>query len=106
MDLEQCINNRRSIRKYLNKPIPKEIIIKLIEAAQKAPSWKNSQVSRYYVINTPENKEKFLSVFQEYNKNNVKDAPVIIVSTVVKNRSGFERDWLHRHRSGQHIRLR
>ena len=92
MDLEQCINNRRSIRKYSTKQVTKEDIIKLIEAAQKAPSWKNSQVSRYYVINTPENKEKFLNFLPEFNKNNVKDAPAIIVSTIVKNRSGFERD--------------
>lgn len=41
MELEECINNRRSIRKkYLDKPVSKETIIKLIEAAQKAPSWK------------------------------------------------------------------
>lgn len=92
MELEECINKRRSIRKYLNKPISKEIIMKLIESAQKAPSWKNSQVSRYYVVNTPENKKKILECLANFNKENVKEAPVIIVTTVIKNRSGFERD--------------
>ena len=92
MELEQCINNRRSVRKYLNKPILEETIIKLIEAAQKAPSWKNSQVSRYYIINKEETREKIFDCLPDFNKENVKDAPVLIVTTVVKNRSGFERD--------------
>jgi len=37
------IKSRRSIRKYLDKPIPKEIIDKLIEAAKWAPSGMNEQ---------------------------------------------------------------
>ena len=92
MELEQCINNRRSIRKYLNTPVEEEKIIKLIEAAQKAPSWKNSQVSRYYVVSTENNREKIFNCLPEFNKENIKNAPVIIVTTVIKNRSGFEKD--------------
>ena len=48
MELSECIENRRSIRRYLNKPVDREIIKALIKAASDAPSWKNSQVSRYY----------------------------------------------------------
>ncbi len=92
MELSECIENRRSIRRYLNKPVDREIIKALIKAASDAPSWKNSQVSRYYVVDRPETKEAFLPCLAEFNQKNVKDAPVIIVSTVVKNRSGFERD--------------
>ena len=92
MELDECINNRRSIRKYLNKPVSEETIIKLIESAQKAPSWKNSQVSRYYVVKTEDNREKIVNCLPDFNKENVKNAPVLIVNTVIKNRSGFERD--------------
>lgn len=93
MELDECINNRRSIRKkYLDKPVSKETVIKLIEAAQKAPSWKNSQVSRYYVINTQEYKEKILNCLAEFNKENIKNAPVIIVSAIEKGISGFNKD--------------
>ena len=46
MELNKCINTRRSIRKYQEKTIDKEIILEIIKAAQMAPSWKNSQVSR------------------------------------------------------------
>ena len=59
MELDQAIKNRRSIRKFLKKEVERDKIKKLIEAAQYAPSWKNKQVSKYYVIDTPEAKEKF-----------------------------------------------
>lgn len=91
MELKECIEGRRSIRRYQDKPVSREVIKQLIEAAILAPSWKNSQVSRYYVADG-ENKKEFLDCLAEFNQRNIKDAPVVIVSTVVKGRSGFERD--------------
>ena len=44
------IKSRRSIRKYLDKPIPKEIIGKLIEAAKWAPSGMNEQPWGFIVV--------------------------------------------------------
>lgn len=44
MELEQAMENRRSIRKYEAKPVETEKIRKMIQAAGLAPSWKNSQV--------------------------------------------------------------
>lgn len=90
MEFQECLNNRRSIRDFKKSPISKEVIYSLIEAAQKAPSWKNSQVSRYYIVE--ELKEELLEYMPDFNINNAKDAPILIVTTVVKNRSGFERD--------------
>lgn len=92
MELTTCIRQRRSIRNYIDKPVEKEVLTKLIEAAQLAPSWKNSQVGRYYIAYTPENKEKAVRCLAEFNQKNAENAAAIIVSTVVKNRSGFERD--------------
>lgn len=91
MELNQCINTRRSIRKYQDKEVSRDIILEIIKAAQMAPSWKNSQVSRYYVVDTKENLEKIKACLADFNQNNVKDAPVIIVTTVVDKRSGFNR---------------
>ncbi|MFC1667287.1 nitroreductase family protein [Candidatus Omnitrophota bacterium] len=47
----EVIKSRRSIRKYLDKPIPKKIIDKLIEAAKWAPSGMNHQPWGFVVIN-------------------------------------------------------
>lgn len=43
MELIECINGRSSIRDFKNMPIPKELIVKLIEISSHAPSWANSQ---------------------------------------------------------------
>lgn len=84
MELDQAIKNRRSIRKFLKKEVERDKIKKLIEAAQYAPSWKNKQVSKYYVIDTPEAKEKFSEkCLYNFNHKNMVDAPVIIACTVV-----------------------
>ena len=84
MELQQCLTKRRSIRKYKEQPVTQELIQELIRAAIMAPSWKNSQVSRYYITDTFEKTKKFLPCLPEFNQNNIKNAPVVIVSTVVK----------------------
>ena len=50
MELQSALENRKSIRSYLSKDVEPEKLTALIEAASLAPSWKNSQTARYYVI--------------------------------------------------------
>lgn len=45
-----AIYNRRSIRKFLDKPIPQEDIMDIIQSGVKAPSSKNRQPWKYIVI--------------------------------------------------------
>ena len=91
MELTKCVEERRSIRRYKKQPVDRDLIKQLIEAAILAPSWKNSQVSRYYAVDGDQ-KNQFMACLPEFNQNNSKDASTIIVSTVVNGRSGFERD--------------
>lgn len=58
----------------------------------KAPSWKNSQVSRYYAVISEECKNKVIDCLPDFNKKNIENASALIVTTVVKGRSGFEKD--------------
>lgn len=44
------INSRRSIRKYLDKEVSKEVIEQIIDAARMAPSAKNRQPWKYIVF--------------------------------------------------------
>ena len=90
MELQTCIEQRRSVRKYKKQSVPRELIREIIRAATFAPSWKNSQVTRYYVAEGNAKKE-LASYLGEFNGRNVQDAPVLIVSTVVNKRSGFTR---------------
>ncbi|VEU82391.1 nitroreductase family protein [Acholeplasma hippikon] len=56
--MKEIILNRRSIRKYTDFKISDEEILDIIDLAQKAPSTQNLQPWRFFVIGTPEGKEK------------------------------------------------
>jgi coenzyme F420-0:L-glutamate ligase/coenzyme F420-1:gamma-L-glutamate ligase len=45
-----AIKNRRSIRKYLQRPVPQEVLWEILEAATSAPSAHNAQPWRFIVL--------------------------------------------------------
>jgi len=92
MEVKNCIEKRRSIRKYKDTPVSRETVLELIAAANNAPSWKNSQVSRYYIADGEQKKILAARHLPDFNQNNVKDAPVLIVAAVVKGISGAVRN--------------
>ena len=59
MTFKQLVKNRRSIRRYLAKPVEREKILACIEAARLAPSADNVQPWRFLIIDDPELKAKF-----------------------------------------------
>lgn len=89
MELQKCLESRKSIRKYKDTPVSKETIQELIKAAQLAPSWKNTQTSRYYVTMGDAKKDFAEKCLPTFNRNNTEDAPVLIVTTVVEGLSGY-----------------
>ena len=50
METRECILGRKSIRKFNNKPISVTDLKEILEAARWAPSGKNKQPWRFYVI--------------------------------------------------------
>lgn len=92
MELQSVLEKRRSIRKYQARQVEPEKLRQMIQAAILAPSWKNSQVTRYYVAQSKEMLQKVREALPEFNQNNTKDAPVLIVSTIVEGRSGYNPD--------------
>ena len=59
MELMDIIHQRKSVRKYLPKPVEQEKIIQCIEAARLAPSAENVQPWRFIVLDDPNEKEQF-----------------------------------------------
>ena len=55
----ECIYTRRSVRDYLNKPVPKEIIDELLAAAVMAPSAMNRQPWHFSIVEDKENLDYF-----------------------------------------------
>ena len=94
MTAKECIKGRRSIRKFADTPVSKDVIADIVETASYAPSWKHTQITRYIAVEG-ELKDKIADeCTSAYAKNGeiIKNAPMLIAVTFIKNRSGFERD--------------
>ena len=89
--LDNLFLTRRSIRNYeAGRTISEAQVRELLTAAQNAPSWANQQPSKYYVAISPEKQAAVLEMIGG-NKDRVANAPVMIVSTFEKGKSGFFR---------------
>ncbi len=86
---DEVLTSRRSVRSYdATKKISEVEVRELIAAAQDAPSWANQQPTKYYVAIS----EEKLAAVQELvggNKDKIANAPVLIVSTFERGKSGF-----------------
>ncbi len=59
MEFNETVMARRSLRAYEEgKTVEKAQMEEMIRFAQLAPSWKNSQTGRYYIVMSPEMLEK------------------------------------------------
>ena len=89
--LDEVFASRRSIRAYEpGRTISEAEVRELFAAAQNAPSWANMQPSKYYVAMSPEKHAAVLDMVGG-NKDRVVNAPVLIVSTFERGKSGFFR---------------
>lgn len=72
MNFEEIIRNRISVRKFSNKKIETEKLDKILEAGRLAPTAKNSQPIKIYVVSSLEGLEKIdKSSRCRYNANTV-----------------------------------
>ena len=89
--LDDVFASRRSIRAYdAGKTVTEAQVRELMAAVQNAPSWANQQPSKYYVAIGAEKREAVLELIGG-NKERVINAPVFLVSTFEKGKSGFFR---------------
>jgi len=92
-DILEIIKNRRSRRAFLHKPIEREKIKSLFEAARWAPSSVNEQPWAY-VYATNDQQELWNKIFESLNDSNKiwgKDAPLLVVSLARKYYSRNDR---------------
>ena len=94
MTAKECILNRRSIRKFKSDAVDHELLNGIIETASYAPSWKHTQITRYVAVEGAL-KDKIADEGTQMFPNNgniIKNAPMLIAVTIIKGRSGYERD--------------
>ena len=73
MEFMDVVRKRRSIRRYKRDPVPKKLIMEVLEAARLAPSAGHRQPWHFVVVTKPETREKLgLSLWAT-------EAPVVIV---------------------------
>lgn len=91
MEFETLIRERRSIRRYKeNTPVDHDLLVSVLTQAQQAPSWKNSQTARSYVIEDQKVLKDFIAqTLPAGNQAKVINASAVIVTTFVQNDSGF-----------------
>ncbi|HUX94152.1 MAG TPA: nitroreductase family protein [Bacteroidales bacterium] len=85
MEFTELINARESVRNYDPvRPVPKEIIARILNAGRIAPSAKNLQPWKFIVISSSPLLEK---VKECYRRDWIKDAPHILVAIGLKEQA-------------------
>ena len=94
MDTFEAIYNRRSVRQYKDTPVSDDMLNKVLEAARWAPSWANTQCTRYVVVKDPAVKARLAETVNKGNPATeaIKHAPIVIVACAVLGKSGYYRD--------------
>ena len=95
MDLDKTIKGRRSIRRYLEEPIPDFLIEELLDLARYAPSSMNGQPWYFIVIRNDETKRQLVAIKNKhcpaekrmYKADFLQNAPVVVVVCVDREQS-------------------
>ena len=94
MTAKECIKGRRSVRKFTVQAVDHALLSEIVETASYYPSWKHTQIVRFVAVEG-EKKERLAKECTDMWANNGKimeSAPVVMAVTIIRNRSGFERD--------------
>jgi nitroreductase len=75
MSVLDVILSRRSIRRYEDKEIPKDVLDKIVEAGRQSPSAANRQPYRFVIVTDSEIKKAISGLVARF----AKSAPVVIV---------------------------
>lgn len=92
MNTIECIKSRRSIREFTEQNVSHKILEQIIDAASYSPSWKNTQISRYIVIEDDNIKQRIMEHVSDHNRKIIAGVKALVVVTFIKNRCGYERD--------------
>lgn len=86
MDVFSAIKGRRSVRQFKKEPFPGELLTKLLEAGQTAPTAGNIQPWKFFVVRNREKQVKLSDA--ALGQSWILSAPIIIVVCADLKRSG------------------
>lgn len=93
MELYEAIHGRRSVRKYKPDPVPPEVLGRLLDAAQWAPSWAHTQCCEVVLVTDPQRKAALQASLPGTNPafKAMVDAPLAVAFCARPGRAGFYR---------------
>lgn len=91
------IQERRSIRRFQDKPVTDEVLAQVMEAVRWSPSWANTQCWEIVAVRDPNIKEKLRDAVADKSPRNpsllaLVNAPVLIAVCGQRRKSGFYKD--------------
>ena len=90
MNFDELKEARRSVRQYAKSEITKEELEKIVTDALNAPSWKNTEATRYYAAATAAAKERmWKEALPGFNAASSANAAALVAVTYVPGESGF-----------------
>lgn len=78
MDFLEVIEKRKSVRKYADRPVEREVLDAIVKVAQTAPSSRNSKSSAFMIIEDRDTIDA-LSLMRDYGASPLKSAQAAIV---------------------------
>ncbi len=78
MEFKQVVETRRSVRKYSDRKVEREVIESILDSAIRSPSSRNSHSTEFMVVSRHEIIEQ-IATMRDYGSAFVKDAPLVIV---------------------------
>ncbi len=98
METLYSIKKRRSVRKFTEGAVDRELIKEIVEVARFYPSWKNSQTARFYIVDQLEKKMELAQKATFSGGNNraiIEGAPAVLVLAMKKGLSGTHPDGVY-----------
>lgn len=80
MEALECLKNRRAVRSYLDRPIPKQILEDIIDCAHLAPSAHNNQPWEFIAVTDQEKLDKLSELCDYGSFINEAAACIVVVS--------------------------
>ena len=78
MEFKELIAKRRSVRKFSDRPVPREVVDRILAEALTAPSARNTRTSRLLVIDDPALVARMADM-RDYGSGFLTGAPLAIV---------------------------
>ena len=90
MEFKELIEARRSVRKYVPGEISEDEMSAIVGEALNAPSWKNTEVTRYYAAISAEAKGRlWKEALPSFNVTSTVNAAALVAVTFRKGESGY-----------------